>query len=113
MPFSSRKAFASAIGVAEASCPTSYKRPTLAISGSAASMRFIMASVLRKSEVPVMLAPGSSKESTSPTDTGSDTAENTTGVPLSSVADCIAMATGVAMPTIRSTCSTSAKFEII
>ena len=104
--------FAAAMGVAEESCPTLYKSPTFLISGFVARMSCMMASVFRKSEVPVMLAPGACREFTSPTETGSETAANTTGVPLSSVADCIAMATGVATATIRSTRSAS-KFEMI
>ena len=42
---------------------------------------------------------------TTPEPTGSETAANTTGIAFSSVAPCIAIATGVAMPTIRSTSS--------
>lgn len=52
-----------------------------------------------------MLLPGASRESTSPVDTGSETAAKTTGTPLSSVAACMAMATGVATPTMRSALS--------
>ena len=59
-----------------------------------------------------MLAPGASSESTNSALTGSETAEKTTGVWLSSVAACMAMATGVAIPTIRSTLS-AWKLEII
>ena len=51
------------------------------------------------------LAPGASRLSTTPVLTGSDTAEKTTGMSVPSVADCMAVATGVAMPTIRSTSS--------
>ena len=58
----------------------------------------------------VILTPD--EEATRPAPTGSDTAANTTGVLLSSVADCIAMATGVATPTMRSTLS-AAKFAMI
>ncbi len=50
-----------------------------------------------------MLWPGLSRESTSPAESGSDTAAKITGILLSSVAACIAIATGVATPTIRST----------
>ena len=59
-----------------------------------------------------MLAPGASSEDTSRQLTGSETAANTTGVPLSSVAAYICIATGVAIPTIRSTLS-AWKFEMI
>ena len=59
-----------------------------------------------------MFAPGASSESTRSTAIGSETAANTTGIWLSSVAACIAMATGVATPTIRSTPS-AMKFAMI
>ena len=57
-----------------------------------------------------MFAPGLSSEFTSPAPTGSETAEKTIGISV--VAACIAIATGVAIPTIRSTFS-ALKFEII
>ena len=59
-----------------------------------------------------MLLPGASRESTSFAETGSVTAEKTTGMSLPYVAVCIAIATGVATPTIRST-SSAIKFEMI
>ena len=43
-------------------------------------MRSMIAFVFSASEVPVMLAPGASMDATSFADTGSDTAENTTGI---------------------------------
>ena len=62
--------------------------------------------------MPVRLLPGASRESTRPTETGSETAAKTTGVPDSSVAACIAIATGVATATSRSELS-AWKFEMI
>lgn len=53
--------------------------------------------------MPVTFAPGALSSATKPAPTGSETAANTTGILLSSVAACIATATGVATPTIRST----------
>ena len=50
-----------------------------------------------------MLAPGASRLSTRPASMGSDTAAKITGIPVSSVAACMAMAIGVATPTIKST----------
>ena len=52
-----------------------------------------------------MLAPGASRLSTRPADSGSETAAKTTGTPFSSVMACMVMATGVAMPTSRSASS--------
>ena len=52
-----------------------------------------------------MFAPGASKGFDESRADGSDTAENTTGVRLSSVAVCMRIATGVATPIIRSTLS--------
>ena len=68
--------------------------------------------VSKKSLVPVRLAPGEEREDTIPAASGSETAAKTTGILLSSVAACIAIATGVATPTIRST-SSAMKFAII
>ena len=59
-----------------------------------------------------MLAPGASMDSTMPEATGSLTAEKMTGSSLSSVAACMLMATGVAMPTMAST-SSAWKSEMI
>ena len=52
-----------------------------------------------------MLVPGASRLSTRPALTGSDTAAKTTGMSVPSVAACMATATGVATPIIRSTLS--------
>ena len=52
-----------------------------------------------------MLAPGASLLATNAAPSGSETAENTTGISVPSVAACIAIATGVATPTIKSTWS--------
>ena len=55
MPFSSQNALASAMAWVEASWLRSYSRPMVSMSGLTARIRFIMASVFRASEVPVML----------------------------------------------------------
>ena len=59
-----------------------------------------------------MFLPGFSSEETSFAPKGSETAEKTTGISLFFVALCIAIATGVATPTMRSTLS-AMKFATI
>ena len=55
MPLLSQKALASAMACVEASWLRSYSRPMVVVmSGLTARMRFMMASVFRASEVPVM-----------------------------------------------------------
>ena len=70
MPLLSQNALASAMAWVEASWLRSYSRPMVSMSGLMAVMRFIMASVFRASEVPVMPSSPSN-----PAETGSVTAE--------------------------------------
>ena len=70
MPLLSQKALASAMAWVEESWLRSYSRPMVSMSGLTARMRFMMASVFRASEVPVMFSSPSK-----PAETGSVTAE--------------------------------------
>ena len=80
IPFSSQKEIASATGTLEESWLLSYNSPIFLTSGLAAMISFMTAVVSSASDVPVIFAPGASKSATSPALTGSDTAENTTGI---------------------------------
>ena len=73
------------------------------MSGSTASIIFMIISVFRASLTPVMVPPGASMSWTRLAVTGSDTAAKMIGMSSSVTTDCITWAAGVAMGTTTST----------
>lgn len=105
MPLALQYSFAFSKLETELASPALYRKPSVFKSGLICLASATIWSICTSSLVPVMLPPGLSRLCTRPAPTGSDTAENTTGISSASLAaDC---AVGVAIATMTSLCSSA------